>query len=317
MIDVLKLLDDLGIPYYPAGPNNVKIKCINPGHNETRPSMHIHKFTGIFNCLGCHFSGNIFSLLKNQLQTESHMEVMKFLMNYAQGGLTEDEVFKSLEKTVTSRNKTFKKEEIGIHHLPHRLIENHPYLSQRGITPAEIKEWQMGVVTDKKYNGWIYIPIYQNDILRNYFLRSPFGDGKKYDAVPRNDLVFGIDKALDKTKKVYLVEGIFDMIFVRKTRQQCVAILSNRILRLQFNLLKDYKEIVIVPDNDEQGFWLIKSALPFIHKCSVKVCKLPEHRKDAGETTIEEMLKSMLNEVSIQDFYLKTMREYRKNQNFT
>lgn len=196
------------------------------------------------------------------------------------------------------------------------MLEISPYLMvNRGLTPTEIKEWKMGSVTDitniefRKYFGWIYIPIYKNNVLRNYFLRSTFGNGKEYGPYKRNDLLFGIDKFQNTSKKIYITEGIFDSLFFMRTRNQCVAALSNRLLPNQLKILKCYKDIVIVPDNDAMGVKLIESAHQLMHSSKVSICFLPSHRKDAAECTLEELLESTYKEISINTYFMEKNME--------
>lgn len=58
------------------------VKCLNPEHDDSNPSLRVDRHTGIFNCLACGFKGNIFKyynvftsnlpiklgLLKNKLE---------------------------------------------------------------------------------------------------------------------------------------------------------------------------------------------------------------------------------------------------------
>jgi len=258
----------------------------------------------------CHFKGNLFTLLNSKgLNFE---ESKNYLKKFLTGGNSDEEVRKFLENFINSRSVSLIESENKEIVIPgHRLLETHPYLSERGITPKEIVEWKMGSINDafniefKRYFGWILIPIYQKGILRNYFMRSTFGSGKEYGSYGRNDLLFGIDKFSDTTKKIYITEGIFDSIFFMRTRNQCVAALSNRLLPDQIKLLRLYKEVVIVPDNDLMGEKLIQSAHQLIHATKVSICFLPKHRKDAADCTIEELVESTYKEVSINQYFLE------------
>ena len=60
MLDpIYKLLTDKGNIVKISGKDYV-IKCLNPEHNDTNPSMRIDKISGIFRCPSCGYSGNIF-----------------------------------------------------------------------------------------------------------------------------------------------------------------------------------------------------------------------------------------------------------------
>lgn len=303
-LNVIDILNDLGIEYKPIGQYNVRIKCINPNHIENIPSMSIHLASGICFCFGCSYKSNIYSFLKANGVTEK--EVKPYLTKFLVGGSTEKERYNFLNTFINTRGKDPLLEELKQLDIPpYKIIENHPYLEQRGFTKKEIEEWLMGVVTEGKYIGWIIIPIFQNGLLRNYFMRSPFNAGKRYGESSRNNILAGLNFVPEGTKKIYVTEGIFDAIAFRKTRNYCVAALSNRLLRDQLQLLKDFKSVVIVPDNDEMGKQLIYSARSLVHNTNVTVCKLPPHRKDAADCTLEELLEASYTEIPIIDYILK------------
>jgi len=294
MIKVEEILINLGIEYRSAGQDNFRIKCINPEHDEKIPSMFIHKESALINCFGCFLHGNIFTLLKYSGITG--IDAIVYLQKFAKDGYTAEEVKKALEQFVTNRKGDKQDETIKYENIEmpqHRLIDNNFYLEKRGITSAEMKEWNMAVVTQGKHLGWILIPIYQDGVLRNYFMRDTFGPGKIYGSYPRHDLLAGLDLSLDTNAPLYLTEGIFDAIALRKAGVQAVACLSNRLLKGQVTVLKRYSKIVVVPDNDKMGLLLVESAGDLIHSCEVTVSVLPAHRKDAGDCTLEEIQKAL------------------------
>lgn len=55
---VLELVKKLGYHYNEKG-NDYIVKCINPEHDDSHPSMRIDKITGIYNCFSCGYSGNL------------------------------------------------------------------------------------------------------------------------------------------------------------------------------------------------------------------------------------------------------------------
>ena len=54
-----QLLQDHDIQFRPSGKDYL-IRCLNPDHEDKNPSLRVDRITGIFNCLSCGFSGNIF-----------------------------------------------------------------------------------------------------------------------------------------------------------------------------------------------------------------------------------------------------------------
>ena len=55
-----ELLTAQGIEFRPSGKDYL-IRCLNPDHEDRNPSLRIDKTTGIFNCLSCGYSGNLFN----------------------------------------------------------------------------------------------------------------------------------------------------------------------------------------------------------------------------------------------------------------
>lgn len=55
-----ELLTAQGIEFRPSGKDYL-IRCLNPEHEDRNPSLRIDKTTGIFNCLSCGYSGNLFN----------------------------------------------------------------------------------------------------------------------------------------------------------------------------------------------------------------------------------------------------------------
>lgn len=318
-INTLELLDKLGIKYQSAG-QNVRTLCINPDHKDTNASMYIHKETLVYHCFGCGIKGSMFSFIGNTLGLQG-IEAVQFIGNFMKGGDTEEAQYESLKKEVNKRadNKEVFYSDI-IDFPSHILIQSHPYLEKRNIHTRDIQEWQMGIVNDKRYEyrgylNWIYIPIYQNGILRTYFLRDPNGEGKRYGKYSRMDILAGYDMCNEYDKDLYLTEGIFDTISVKRTRRQCVAALSNTLTPEQLSKLKRYKRIVVVPDNDEQGKRLLDAAYPLIYNTEVCICQLPKDKKDAADCTIDELIESIYRETPIIDYMHKKILDIYTGRN--
>lgn len=56
---VEQLLTDKQIPYTSKG-NSCIIRCLNPEHEDSNPSMHVNKETGMCHCFACNHTTNIF-----------------------------------------------------------------------------------------------------------------------------------------------------------------------------------------------------------------------------------------------------------------
>lgn len=296
---VTDLLDDLGITYFNAGSKSVRIHCLNPEHDDKDPSLFIDKETGMCHCFPCGFSGNIYTILKHKTDL-SKDDIDLIVLKYKH--LSTDIKKESLVEDIIDKRTIYENTYVDIELPQHRLIKTHPYLEKRNFTQEEISFWNMGVITESKHNGWIIIPIYQDGVIRTYFARNPFGNDKYYPSIYRSDIIFGLDYAKNLKKKLYIVEGIFDAISFMRTRNQCVAILSNMLLPAQKHLLHKYDEIVLIPDNDVWGNKLLYSAQSLLNYTKVSVCKLPAHRHDTADCTLQELLQATYLEVPLLDY---------------
>lgn len=55
------LLNEKNIPYKVSG-RDVLVRCFNPEHDDTNPSMRIDRVLGVYNCFACGHKGNLFKL---------------------------------------------------------------------------------------------------------------------------------------------------------------------------------------------------------------------------------------------------------------
>lgn len=311
MVDVKGLLKELGISYKPVQKDEVVTRCWNPNHRDSNPSLNINIETGVFHCLGCHIKGNLLTIINHHVGLNG-WDAQLFLKEFIHGGFDDKQITDELHSKLKERKKEKVLTRTIINTPTYTPISTHPYLEGRGLTQQEIQEWKMGVVSTQvgdinyKYNGWILIPIIFKGVLRNYFLRSPYSDGKIYGAYPRQDILVGLDSCTNYDAPIYVVEGIFDMVFFRRTRVQCVAALSNRLLKEQRDHLKKYKKVVIVPDNDDPGMWLVHDAKQLIHSTEVGVVNTPQH--DSASCTLDELLECRYYEKPLVDII--TSRSY-------
>lgn len=62
-MDVKEILEKRNIKYKTRG-RDYQIRCLNPEHEDTHPSMNIDKISGVFNCLSCGYAGDIYKYFK-------------------------------------------------------------------------------------------------------------------------------------------------------------------------------------------------------------------------------------------------------------
>lgn len=124
---------------------------------------------------------------------------------------------------------------------------------------------ELGIVTDADMyllDGRYVIEVYSpsGDLIT---LIGYYPDYKKYITLPtrcfsKELLFFNIDNALELswTKYnglVFLVEGIFDCLSLRAIGLPAVATMGNNVEQVKFQILKLFKRVVYIPDNDKTG----------------------------------------------------------------
>ena len=66
-MDVKEILEKRNIQYKTRG-RDYQVRCLNPEHEDTHPSMNIDKISGVFNCLSCGYAGDLYKYFKINLK---------------------------------------------------------------------------------------------------------------------------------------------------------------------------------------------------------------------------------------------------------
>lgn len=151
--------------------------------------------------------------------------------------------------------------------------DQHKLLSDLGIKAYSIldtsvlgdRRRELGVVSEADnylLEDRYVIPVYSanKDLLT---LIGYFPDYSKYITLPtkcfsKNILFFNIDDALERSWKfyngvVFLVEGIFDSLSLRSIDLPAIATMGNNVGLVKAELLKVFRKVVYIPDNDQTG----------------------------------------------------------------
>ena len=183
-----ELLQEKRIDFKVSGQDFV-VKCLNPDHEDTNPSMRIDSITGIFNCFSCGFKGNLFTHFG---------AAANFLEIKRQKLKTSIE-----EKRSASVGFEFPK---GFQ----------PYKGNwRGIQPETYKHFDAFMHHDSQFNGRIVFPI--RDITGKVVAfngrHMTMTEIPKYLIYPPQAKLPLYPSNIKAIKgRVILVEGIFDMV---------------------------------------------------------------------------------------------------------
>ena len=183
-MQVEELLDRENLRFKSAG-KDVLIRCLNPEHQDTHPSLRIDRITGVFNCFGCGFSGNIFTHYNESVDT---LGIKVLQLKKKISGIVNNEMLLPLGR------EPFKRD-------------------HRGIS-GETYEYFEAFIHDN-YDGRIVFPI--RDItgrLLSLMGRYAFSDASPKYLVdpPHAELPIFPPKPEVYKDSIIIVEGLFDML---------------------------------------------------------------------------------------------------------
>lgn len=153
---------------------------------------------------------------------------------------------------------------------------------------------------NKKYYNKLTIPIWHNNIIKAYALRSLDEKTPKWLFAPKETrigrLLYNFDKANEmivshKANDIILVEGIFDVWRYKEAGiNNCCAVFGSSLTKTQQQLLlKTGAEITLSFDNDDAGNKCTKETIEmFKNKTNIKTVELP-NGKDPADLSKEEL----------------------------
>lgn len=265
-----ELLKSKSIEFRPSGKDYV-IRCLNPDHEDRNPSLRIDKTTGIFNCLSCGYSGNLFDFFgqkPNWLQIRRNN-----LKNIIE------------EKLVETAGLT----------IPENAV---PFDTDwRGISAATFKKFGAFQHNNSEFIGRVVIPVrnitgkivafcgrHQGNVDPKYLFHP---GGAKLPLFPVVKPLHG---------RIILVEGIFDMMNLHdKGLDNAVCAFGvNKMTEEKINILKiqGVSGIDIFFDNDEAGQNAVVKLQEKLNEHEIASTKVTySNVKDPGELTALQVIK--------------------------
>lgn len=269
---IRKILTDKGIKINGFG-EEIKIKCLNPEHTDSHPSMGVNTYSGVFHCLSCGFKGNIYKFFGLVAPTNlgKTNEVIQLI----------NERLQSLEPLEIPDSATMFAEDY------------------RGLSGSTLSRFQAFIHSD--YEGRLVLPILNHREEIVAFLTR-----EMYSSNTRNKyIIYPAGKSLPlypthkRAKQLVLVEGIFDVmnlvdkgcdlpvsaIFGTKT------FINNIENKLQYYLVNGLESVIVLLDNDKAGNSTAEQIKQGLDKLGVKTAiangLLPEN-KDPGDLDEDE-----------------------------
>lgn len=265
-----ELLTSRGIPFRPSGKDYL-IRCLNPDHEDRNPSLRIDKTTGIFNCLSCGYSGNLF----NHFGEKANWLQLKR---------------ERVKDIITAKLR----ETTGLS-IPENAV---PFDQDwRGISASTFRKFEAFQHSNPEFIGRVVIPVRSitNKIVA-FCGRHQGHVTPKYMFHPSGATLplFPIVKPIQG--RIILVEGIMDMMNLHDkgvTNAVC-AFGVNKVTPEKLNILKiqGVSGIDIFFDNDEAGQNAAEKLKEFLerHEVASRSITYGKH-KDPGELTASEVIR--------------------------
>jgi DNA primase len=273
----IELLDKQKI-YYKLSGNDLLIKCLNPEHDDTNPSMRVDKVSGVFHCFACGYKGNLlqrFNVYRSKTQIVRERLKEKIITHMSQhNGL-------QMPSSAEPWN------------INYRGIKKETYEHFRAFTHEEFPDRIVFPITDATGK----IALFQ--------ARSVIDAEPKYLFYPRHITppLFPMP-VTPIMSSVILVEGIFDVInlYDKGIRNAVTAFGTQGLTEDKIKLLHvlGVTTVHIFYDGDKPGQAAAEKVEKLITSCGFATKNIYIEGKDPGE----------LNAYEVESLKLKTWPEY-------
>ena len=267
---VEELLKSKNLEFKPSGKDLV-IRCLNPEHEDRNPSLRIDRTTGIFNCLSCGYSGNLFHHFGEKI------------------------IFLDTSRTRLMNSISKKLAQSSGLTMPENAV---PFNQDwRGISAATFQKFGAFQHNNPEFIGRVVIPIRSiTDKIVSFCGRHQGQNDPKYLFYPSGASLplFPLVKPIHG--RIILVEGIMDMMNLHDkglTNAVC-AFGVNKVNEDKINILKiqGVSAIDIFFDNDDAGQLGAEKLKELLEKHEVPNRNITlSGTKDPGELTASKVIK--------------------------
>lgn len=268
-MDVREILDANHIEYK-FSPKDYVVKCLSPEHNDSNPSCHVDKISGIFQCWSCGYSGDIYAYFNMHIPNQVNTKV--------------DRLKNKIKSIIWS--KPLEKPLDAVDHL----------WEYRGISAETLKHFDAFTTDSLGMEGRLIIPIKNMDgdsiVFQGRQMHSDIAP--KYKIYPQHVEIPLFPEAPPKVNgSIILVEGIFDLLNLYdrglKNVVQCggvhIGLVKKRakqqrnIERLLPYLYQGIQTLHILFDGDKAG----RDAAEGLQKYAGDIFNIQIHYLDEGK----------------------------------
>jgi replicative DNA helicase len=238
-------------------------KCINPSHNDNKPSMDYFEKANIIRCFGCNKSYDIISLYAQDNNLDTTKDFKKIIEDLAiKYNISASDTTEQITQPIQSYYKKPNKEDFTKYlNQVKKNIDKTDYLQKRGISDAIINKYNIGYDITKKM---VILPISKTCYVGRSTELTPLIKHFKPKGVS-NELFNG-DYLKNSTFKtiVWVTEAIIDALSLEDANNDIKAIALNSANN--FKQLEDIAQsndfkgvIVLALDTDHEGLTTSKT----------------------------------------------------------
>lgn len=220
----------------------VSFNCLECDEGRGKGNLEVNVNKAVFHCWSCGISGPLIKFF-DKYGNKKQKKIYKLLN-------LESFEEKKVEKVKLKLPEGYTKfSESNPRYPPHKEALN--YLFKRGITLDIIEKYNIGYTMQGDYSGRIIVPSYDEKGNLNYFIGRSWGSNGKFkykNPTAEKDKIIFWEHMIDWNKDVYLVEGVFDGLFL----QNSIPMLGKHLSEKLFTTLYDkvVGNIIIVLDGD-------------------------------------------------------------------
>jgi hypothetical protein len=327
-LEISDLLPELGIQNISIHGSEAWANC--PYHDDKKRhwSININEHGerwGLHSCFVCRESGrgsgNIVTLVKDQLNLESYSAALTWIEDYcgidgSEGGVMERALRRRLSNAAVRMGPGTGEEDPAALWAQWRPLRagfaGWDYLTGRGVSPEQISA--RGIRRGEgAYEGRVVIPIYRENRIVNFYARSigtkkPKGlYAKKKGSISTS--VWGLEHANLLLDLCYIFEGCFDGLTAERLLQKVrskfcrniVAVNGPIIHEQQARLLRVFKKLVIVPDMKGKAQSLVPTAKKYLREHELLIVQSPRgvDFDDWGREDPESASQALTNPASL------------------
>jgi DNA primase len=282
-MDVKEILEKRNIQYKTRG-RDYQVRCLNPEHEDTHPSMNIDKISGVFNCLSCGYAGDLYKYFK--INKEKYIDQKA------------EEVAKKIKALINNKPLA-----LPLDAIPFRE-------AYRNIKPETYRKF--GAFTTKSQEihmeGRIVFPIFDiNGQIKVFQGRYQYSDlDPRYKNHPKEMQLPLYPQTLNIiNNSIILVEGFFDMLNLHDkglTNTVCVfgtafgnvKKVSKQKKNIERLLLYKYQgadKVYIMFDGDYSGKDAAENLQKYLSSTFITEIIEMEEGKDPGKLTESQVIK--------------------------